>query len=155
MHPFIFSDGPQSMFRNAGWSSSRRVDLTSVLAIFLEVGIQPHQLAIAFLESYHGLTCCANDRNLFFDVDMALAFHVREDTPWLDQLIGKPLVPLGYGERMICFLAANGEAVWIHDEWLMMERYPSLGQALESAFHFDPHGTTALMPDHLKPPRYR
>jgi hypothetical protein len=148
-----------AILRSHGWQEGRQVDISAILALLKSKGIDPSPIAVEFLKEFHGLHLQLPHGGISamnFDVYEVMTFLEEGELTWLESLVGQPLCPVGVGGRFLLFIAPSGEAIFLHDEWLLYLRAKDIHDAFEviCSPEFKDYETVMLTEDQ-KPPAFR
>lgn len=135
-----FTDTVAGVLRAAGWSEGRVAESSRETIAFLEAWCfsVPPSVVLA-IQEFDGLNCYNPDTgsSLTFDAKAAMRWSCPDYSPVLEWVIGELVCPIAHGNRMILFLGASGNSVWLHEELSGFAREKDLATGLNTHFTAD------------------
>lgn len=110
MMKFHFSDGARAVLYSLGWTESRKVDVSDVVANLARSGYVPHSGALLILESFFGI--CVDQPGAFWvdftNPTMVGGIFLQEELVELNPSLFSDLYPIGTISLSCLFVSQDG-----------------------------------------------
>lgn len=124
-----FSKALAQILMASGWHPGRQVDVTEVCRRIAEFGFVVSQPALEFMQEFYPLHFDRPNGPIDLDWEKTLRWLGESDIPFINQLTGTPLCVVGHGGRQLILVSAEGEFVFLNDEWVFYETFTNLTEA--------------------------